>query len=475
MKRALSRKNIWEKLPTPLKRVAGGVLAWVPQDRLLGKHFRETLRFCHDSQRWSAEQNRAYQVEQLRRICTIGYNNTAFYRDLFDQAGFDPHAIHEPEAIQALPTINKQTVLDHLNDLCAVSTDSPEVDYTSTGGTSGVPLNFYINAGRSAVEYAYLVASWERAGFHTGMPMAVFRGRVVQPDRQGLRHEYDPALRYHYYSNFHMTEEDIRRYVDHIHGIGDCFLHVYPSSAAALARGITRLGIEPPANVRGLIAESEIVYDEQRELVEKVFGRRLFSCYGHTEKLVLTAECEESSLDHVWPTYGYFELIDEQGQPVTQPGQRGEIVGTGFINTVMPFIRYRTGDMATYVSDHCDACGRQHTVVKEIRGHRTQEMLIAADGSEISWTALNMHDDTFDGVRQFQFRQDEPGKATLRFVPGDSFGDRDVERMKANLGVKLAGRVTFHVEQVDEIALSPCGKAIYVDQRISRAPESVTT
>ena len=66
-------------------------------------------------------------------------------------------------------------------------------------------------------------------------------------------------------------------------------------------------------------------------------------------------------------------------------------------------------------------------------------------------------------------------KATLRFVPGDSFGDRDVERMKANLGVKLAGRVTFHVEQVDEIALSPCGKAIYVDQRISRAPESVTT
>jgi phenylacetate-CoA ligase len=119
----------------------------------------------------------------------------------------------------------------------------------------------------------------------------------------------------------------------------------------------------------------------------------------------------------ICPTYGYFELLDEQGCPVTTPGQRGEIVGTGFINTAMPFIHYRTGDWATYIGDHCEACGREHMVIQDIRGHRTQEVLVASDGSEISWTALNMHDDTFLHVRQFQFYQEIAGKAVLRVAP----------------------------------------------------------
>jgi phenylacetate-CoA ligase len=235
---------------------------------------------------------------------------------------------------------------------------------------------------------------------------------------------------------------------------------------AALARFCLHAGIRPPGNIRGILAESEIVYPEQRKTVEDVFGCRYFACYGHSEKLVLATECEHSADYHVWPTYGYFELCDDQGHPVTTPGQRGEIVGTGFINTVMPFIRYRTGDWATYVGDRCEACGREHVIIRDIRGHRTQEVLIAAGGSEISWTALNMHDDTFLHVRQFQFMQDTPGRAVLRIVPADGFSEKDAARIQRNLGRKLDGQLTFTVELVDAIPLSARGKAVYVDQRI---------
>ena len=152
---------------------------------------------------------------------------------------------------------------------------------------------------------------------------------------------------------------------------------------------------------------------------------------------------------------------------MTTPGKRGEIVGTGFINTVMPFIRYRTGDWATYVADHCEACGREHIIIRDIRGHRTQEVLIAADGSEIPWTALNMHDDTFLHVRQFQFMQETPGRAVLRIVPANGFNRQDVERIQRKIGRKLDGRLTFRTELVDAIELSARGKAIYVDRRIS--------
>jgi phenylacetate-CoA ligase len=357
--------------------------------------------------------------------------------------------------------------MNHLLDMCTRSVKTVDVDFTSTGGTSGIPVSFYINAERSFIEYAYLTKSWERVGYKLGMPMAVLRGRVVHPDRNGLRHEYDHLLRHHYYSNFHMSDDNIARYLEHIATIGPCFLHVYPSSISSLARYIRRNNMQSPKNIRGIIAESEIVYPRQRQMIEEVFGCRCFSCYGQTEKLVLASECEQSNDYHIWPTYGFFELLDKDGNPVTKPGQRGEIVGTGFINTVMPFIRYRTGDWATYVSDRCEACGREHVIIRDIQGHRTQEVLVAADGSEISWTALNMHDDTFSGVRQFQFMQEEPGRAVLRVVPVEGFGEKEIGRIHQNLGKKLENQLTFTVELVDSIALSARGKAIYVDQRIS--------
>ncbi len=134
----------------------------------------------------------------------------------------------------------------------------------------------------------------------------------------------------------------------------------------------------------------------------------------------------------------------------------------------MPFIRYRTGDWATYVGDRCDACGRQHLLIRDVRGHRTQEVLIAADGAEISWTSLNMHDDTFARVRQFQFLQETPGHAILRVVPAEGFGEEDAGRIHRNLGRKLEDRLTFTIERVDAIVLSARGKVIYVDQRIPR-------
>ena len=82
-----------------------------------------------------------------------------------------------------------------------------------------------------------------------------------------------------------------------------------------------------------------------------------------------------------------------------------------------------------------------------------------------------MHDDTFLHVRQFQFRQDTPGQAVLRVLPAEGFGDEDRRRIQGNLGRKLDGQVTFTIELVESIPLSPRGKSIYVDQRIKEDRE----
>ncbi|WP_245600353.1 hypothetical protein [Psychromonas arctica] len=253
-------------------------------------------------------------------------------------------------------------------------------------------------------------------------------------------------------------------YISHIKTLKDCFLHVYPSSIYQLARFAKKENITFN-NIKAVLAESENVYPEQRTFVESVFNCRYYSSYGHSEKLVAAGECEHTADYHVWPTYGYLELLDENDNVITEKGQVGEIVGTGFINTVMPFIRYKTGDFAEYVGDYCEACQRHHLIIKNIRGHRIQENLVARDNSLISWTAVNMHDDTFDDVLQYQFYQDTPGVAVIKIRASKVFSEESKQRIINNISNKLQHRIEVSVAQVDDIPLTERGKSIFVDQK----------
>jgi phenylacetate-CoA ligase len=471
MKKARSRLNMWEDSPRWFKRIVGAGISVFPPSLILGTPFRRNLKFVDKAQWWSAEQCADYQLQRVRDTCANAYANTAYYRETFEEAGVAPESIRSLEDLRRLPRINKDTLRCNLERMCAVSPDQPGIDYVSTGGSHGEPLRFYIGAERSSVEYAYLVNSWRSVGYDLRVPQCVFRGRIVEPDRLGLRHEYDPLLRRHYYSNFHMSDNDVTRYLSHVSRLGPCYLHVYPSSAFALATIAERRGLSIPKNVKGVLAGSENVYSEERECVERVFGCRYFSWYGHSEKLVFAAECEHSADYHISPTYGYCELLDDDGEPVTEPGKRGEIVGTGFINRIVPFIRYRTGDYATLGGFSCDACGRHLMIVTDIKGRWPQGCLVALDGAMISMTAVNMHDDTLEGVRSYQFYQRDRGTATLRVVPSRTLSSDERAKIITRLNDRLQGQVVLTLEVLSELPKTKRGKQLRVIQDVAGAPK----
>jgi phenylacetate-CoA ligase len=466
VKLALSRKNVWEATPAAVRERLGSLLAVVPPEYVLGRRFRERLRFARQVQWWTAEQSRAYQVDQLRRILALAYAGSPYYRRSFAEAGFDPRDLRQPEDLRGLPTIEKAVLRDSLHALTVRPTDGPDVEYVSTGGTSGTPTHFYIGRERSATEYAYLVASWERAGYRMTVPQAVFRGKMVYKRRGGLRHEYDPLLRRHYYSTFHLTDDTMHAYLDHVAGLGPCYLHVYPSATALLARFCERTGRQAPPNIRGVLAGSENVRPGDRALIERVFRCRLFSWYGHSEKLVMAAECEESADYHVWPTYGYCELLDDGGRPVTTPGQRGEIVGTGFLNSVVPFVRYRTGDYATYLGEGCRRCGREHVRLGAIEGHGA-EALVARDGQLVSITTFlrAAHATHMMAVERYQFFQERPGVAEFRVVLARGATAEQARALADSLVCRTEGQLDLVVRVVDRIALTPAGKYVLLESR----------
>lgn len=467
MKLAISKKNLWEQLPQSVKNGAGRLIGLLPPELLLGRSFREWKKLVSESSAWTKERVQSYQIQRLKRILMIASDTSDYYREIFDSVGFEPQSFSDFEDLQRLPFSDKRAMKQVADSMSPADYPKPNIDYVSTGGTSGKPFHFYIGSDRSAIEYAHLTEAWSRAGYSLTTPQAVLRGQVIRSQRNGMHYYYDPLLRRHNYSNFHMDDQSMAKYVEHIRSLGPCYIQTYPSTLSLLVRFLDRSGIVPPANVQGLLVGSENVYADDRAAAENMFDCRYLSWYGHSEKLILAAECEHSSNYHVYPTYGYCELIDEKGEVVTTLGTRGELVGTGFINEIMPFIRYRTGDYATYLGESCEHCGRNHKVIGDIRGHRTMEMLVASDGTLIPRVGITPHDDTLENVLQIQFVQSEIGKVTLKVVPVRSADDISTDNIEKRFGNKLEGRIQFNVEIVDAIELTDRGKSINLDQKLN--------
>lgn len=464
MKRAFSKKNLWDKTPKPAKALIGSLLSVVPLPWILGRDFRRYYQFALEADRWDVERIREYQRQQLRRILTLAWAKTDFYRESFRTVGFEPGDFRELSDLSKLPTIDKAVVRENWQRMLTRPVTSPGVDLVTTGGTSGEPMRFYMSSSRHAPEFAHLTSSWQRVGYRPGDSMAVLRGRLLKESTNGMYYEYDPLFRHHYYSTFHMTPDDLRRYVRHINEVRPSFLHAYPSSLFALAKFMCTEGLTFPTSVRAAMLESEPLLPHHHKLIQERMGLRLFSCYGHSEKLVMAAFCEKSDHYHVLPSYGYCEVLHADGVPVGE-GESGDLTGTGFINDVMPFIRYRTGDRVTCGGDCCSACGRPHMLLTGIEGRWGQDFLVCRDGRTLIYmTSLNLHDDTFDGVVRFQFVQDQPGTAVLLLVPANGTTG-DPLRFERHFAPKLGHGVDLEVRFVPEIPLTRVGKQPMILQR----------
>ncbi len=430
-----------------------------PHRDLSNPHYVAWRRFLQQAERWSSQKIADYQLAELRRVVAHAYTNTAGYRALFDEAGVHPDEIRTLDDVRRLPFVTKEMIRDHLERFSA---PVPDRYYVTTGGSTGIPVGMYRDPVSFGKELASKAHQYARIGWREGDRQFVIRGLKID----GEDHvEFVPDFNELRCSTYQFTPEAMEIYRRYACIYRPQWLRCYPSSGYLFARFLLDTGREFP-DLQGILCSSESLYDFQKQTLRAAFpGARVFSHYGHYEMAVLAGFCEFQDTYHVLPQYGYAELVDHQGQPVTTPGQVGEIVATSFIMSATPFIRYRTQDLALFLGWSCPACGRPYQVWERIEG-RIQEFIVTAKGRYISPTMINMHDDTFDSVKQFQFYQKEAGKVIFRFIPRGTCDDLTVQTMAAKLRWKLGDDVELVMERVDDIPLTSRGKHRFLVQEL---------
>ncbi len=437
--------------------------------RLAKPRFWRTVRrwraLIAETERWSEEELRAWQLERTRAVVRHAAT-VPYYREAFGEAGVTPEDLRDLSDLARFPLLEKTALRDRRDDLVSAATPLTESVYSTTGGSTGIPVGFYHDVDHSARTWAFMSDLWGRVGYEEGDRSVVLRGRVIG---DGKLWTLDPFRSELVMSSYHLTEEHIPSYLSRILAYGPRYVQAYPSAAALLAKHMRAHDDPAPPGVAAVLCGSENLYSWQRDLIEGAFGCRVFSWYGQSEGICLAGECEHSSSLHIYPQYGLTELVDDSGMTIETPGKVGEIVATGFHARAMPLLRYRTMDNAVLAAGTCEGCRRPYRRFERIEG-RLQEFIVSAHGRLISMTAINMHSPVFDRVRQFRFVQDTPGHVTLRIVPAPGFDlGRDRAQIVSEVTAKLGDDLALGLELVEEIPRSGSGKFHFLDQHLPLA------
>lgn len=433
--------KLYEAAPQPLKSLAGRAYRAIPPSLRYGPAYTRFQNEAREVETWDAEAIRRYQIAALRDSLTAA-GKAPFYAERFAAHGVDPSKFEALEQLADYPLLSKQDLILNREQMVNPEFDAKQRLYITTGGSSGVPVGFYLHKGVSRPkEQAYLEAQWSRRGYRVGDRVAVIRGGVTSSKAGGSISYFDATRNWLILSSYHLTPERLPEYVAALNRFRPQHLHAYPSAALMLARGLEQTGLKLDFKLTSLLCGSEKLAAESQQYLEHFFSTRVFHWYGHSERVVLAAQSRTSNHLHFWPTYGFVEFGDPDAE-----GNR-EIIGTSFHNHVMPLIRYRTGDYAKIMDGE----------VSGIVG-RDYEFLISTTGRRISLTAINMHDRLFDNLLAVQFFQAHAGVVECRFQPGPQWQSSQGEVMLAGLSKKLGDDFTLTLRQVPEVEKTSAGK-----------------
>ena len=347
--------------------------------------------------------------------------------------------------------INKSLISDKIN--------------ANTGGSSGTPMSFYLHKGYTRPkEKAHFDWYWRKFGFVMDSRGLMARGASL---KNNINFEYQSISNKLNVSCYSINQNNIKQVVNEINKFKPVYIHAYPSALKILVQEILDSELELSIKIELIFLGSEYLFEDDRVLFENFFKAKVVNWYGHSECLIHGGNCQIKNEYHFYPFYGYIELLDENNNLITQVGQQGRIIATGFDNKVMPLIRYDTGDIGTLGDCSLCKCGFEGITLSKIDG-RDRDFIILSDKTKVSTTAFifGQHFNEFSKIKELQLQQDEIGKIILRLRLGVGYTEKDEVAIMQKMLKSVNNKLKIEFDYVEHIPKTHRGKHRFLIQNI---------
>lgn len=317
--------------------------------RPVNSEVKSKLESVLRTQYWTAEEIRKYQWEKLQGLLRHAYQRVPYYRNLFNSIDATPDDIKNFDDFSRVPVLTKSDIQTSLEELTATGIDRQRLSLNSTGGSTGMPLNFYQDANYKLWSDAARIRAWRNMVGAAEYDLEAVLWGATRDIGQGLsfRKVLFSVLREGTLplNTFDLDESSLQKYLFYFNILKPQILRGYASSLYYVSRYVENrsLSIHKP---KSIISSTEVLHDRMRDTIERVFGCPVFDSYGCREVSQIATECEAHNGLHVVFENQYVEL---DGQ---------DIIVTNLHNHAMPFIRYKVGDLASSLDASPCSCGR---------------------------------------------------------------------------------------------------------------------
>ena len=333
----------------------------------------------------SKDEIQHFQVEFLRHSIGYALKYSPFYQSKLK--GFDVAQISSPADLQILPTTSKEDASRTNKDFVCVDR-SRIIDFVTTSGTIGRPIDVVLTAndmerlayneflsfqlaGLSHKDVVQLMVTMDKrfmAGMAYHMGLRKLGAGIVRVGSGSPGLQFDSIYRY---------EPNV--------------IVAVPSFFLRIIRYADEQGIDLASlSVKKAICIGEPLYQEDFTLntlgrkIKERWDIELFSTYASTEMATAFTDCKVHNGGHHLPELVVVELLDDEEKPVPE-GMPGEITFTSLGVEGMPFIRYKTGDIARAYHKAC-SCGRNTLRLGPVMGRKKQ--MIKLKGTTIFPAAI---------------------------------------------------------------------------------------
>ena len=407
---------------------------------------------------------RRLQDERLVETVERAYENVPYYRERLDDHGVTPDDVGGIEDLESLPfTTTAAFTENYPKGLFAVE-DAAIRRIHASSGTTGKPKIIGYTQHDLDVWEEVMARGLAAAGVEPGDTFQNMAGYGLFTGGLGVHDAVEHLGATVVPTGTGNTQRQIELMVD----LETDAIHCIPSYGLYLAETAEELGYDPAdLPVSTVVYGGEATTEPMREALEERLGATAVDNYGLSEIIGpgVAIECAEAQDGlHVWEDHFYPEIIDpETGEPVPE-GEEGELVLTTLTKEALPMLRYRTGDITSFVPGDC-SCGRGMRRIDNIRGRSDGRLTVRGVNvypSEIESVVLE-----FEEVAphyRIDLRRDGALDSIEVTVERERGWSGDVSELERRLAKRLSNVLSLSPEGVtvaepDSIERTEVGKA----------------
>jgi phenylacetate-CoA ligase len=419
--------------------------------RLTGFPMKEATAELTNNIAVSDENFESFLNEKRNEIVDFHLKNNKLYQELAGKTDF--------ESWEDLPVMTKKDFQKPLKERLSKGYTVKNVYVNKTSGSSGDPFIFAKDKFCHALTWANIIHrfGWFGIDFNSsfqarfyGIPLD-FISYTKERIKDFLSHRYR-------FSIFDLSDTVLDQILKKFEKKKFDYINGYTSSIVLFAKYLQKKNIVLTSlcpSLKCCVVTSEMLFEEDKKLLEKQFGVPVVNEYGASE-LDLIAFQNPSNEWQVNSETLFVEILDENNRLLPY-GKEGRIVITSLYNKAHPFIRYDIGDIgildekSTYKKPILKKLiGRTNDVAKLPSGKKSP-------GLTFYYVTKSIIED--DGnVKEFIIKQTRINTFEIEYVSDFELTEIQIKKIENAIEKYLESGLNFTFTRKEKLERSKSGK-----------------